>query len=66
MIAHGFTVPQMVELVRTGLATAHTRRAIAGRRTIEIAWPAVRAAARKEKPCWARGSCSMRKAGVRR
>ena len=37
MIAHGFTVPQMAELVRTGLATAHTRRAIAGRRRIEIA-----------------------------
>jgi hypothetical protein len=38
MIAHGFTVPQMVELVRTGLATAHARRAIAGRRTIEIGY----------------------------
>jgi hypothetical protein len=24
MIAHGFTVPQMVKLVRTGLATTHT------------------------------------------
>ena len=47
MIAHGFTVPQMVELVRTGLATAHTRRAIAGRRTIEIAYMKITEAGRQ-------------------
>jgi hypothetical protein len=47
MIAHGFTVPQMVELVRTGLATAHTRRAIAGRRTIEIAYMKITEAGRR-------------------
>jgi hypothetical protein len=38
MIAHGFTVPQMVELVRAGLATAHTRRVIVARRTVEVAY----------------------------
>jgi hypothetical protein len=37
MIAHGFTVRQMVELVRAGLATAYTRRVIVGRRTVEVA-----------------------------
>jgi hypothetical protein len=47
MIAHGFTVPQMVELVRTGLATTHTRRAIAGRRTIEIAYMKITEAGRQ-------------------
>ena len=47
MIAHGFTVPQMVELVRTGLATAHTRRAIVGRRTIEIAYMKITEAGRQ-------------------
>ena len=30
MIAHGFTVEQMVELVRTGLATAQAERIGAG------------------------------------
>src|ERR1700719_4682197 len=47
MIAHGFTVPQMVELVRTGLATAHARRAIAGRRTIEIGYMKITEAGRQ-------------------
>jgi hypothetical protein len=47
MIAHGFTVPQMVELVRTGLATAHTHRAIAGRRTIEVAYMKITEAGRQ-------------------
>jgi hypothetical protein len=37
MLAHGFTVPQMVELVRAGLATATAERVVAGRRTIEVA-----------------------------
>ena len=47
MIAHGFTVPQMVELVRTGLATTHTRSAIAGRRTIKIAYMKITEAGRQ-------------------
>jgi hypothetical protein len=37
MVAHGFTVPQMVELVRAGLATATAERVVAGSRTIEVA-----------------------------
>lgn len=37
LIAHGFTVEQMVELVRIGHATAQTERVIAGGRAIEIA-----------------------------
>jgi hypothetical protein len=34
MLAHGFTIPQMVELVRAGLTTATADRV---RRTIEVA-----------------------------
>jgi hypothetical protein len=37
MLAHGFTVPQMVELVRSGLATATAERVVAGSRKIEVA-----------------------------
>ena len=38
MLAHGFTVSQMVNLVRDGLATAHTERMVGGSRaTIEVA-----------------------------
>jgi hypothetical protein len=34
---HGFTIEQMVELVRAGLATATAERMVAGNKTIEIA-----------------------------
>jgi hypothetical protein len=37
MIAHGFTIEQMVELVRAGLATATAERVVAGGRTMEVA-----------------------------
>jgi hypothetical protein len=37
MLAHGFSIPQMVELVRAGLATATAERVVAGRRKVEIA-----------------------------
>jgi hypothetical protein len=37
MIAHGFTVEQLVELVQAGLATASPQRIPAGRRTVEVA-----------------------------
>jgi hypothetical protein len=37
MLAHGFTIEQMVELVRAGLATAQAERVVAGGRTIEVA-----------------------------
>ena len=36
MIAHGFTVPQMVELIRAGLASAHSGRMVAGGKPIEV------------------------------
>jgi len=37
MRAHGFTVEQMVALVRDGLATATPERVVAGGRTMEVA-----------------------------
>jgi hypothetical protein len=37
MLAHGFTIPQTVELVRAGLASATAERVVAGNRTIELA-----------------------------
>jgi hypothetical protein len=36
MLAHGFTVDMMVELVRVGLATAHAERVVAGSRKMEV------------------------------
>jgi hypothetical protein len=33
MIAHGFTIEQMVELVNAGLGTAKAERVVAGNRT---------------------------------
>jgi hypothetical protein len=37
MLAHGFTISQMVELVRAGLATPTAERVVAGSRKIEVA-----------------------------
>jgi hypothetical protein len=37
MRAHGFTIPQMVELIRAGLASASAERVVAGSRKIEVA-----------------------------
>jgi hypothetical protein len=37
MLAHGFPVEELVELVRAGLATAHVERVVAGGRSGEIA-----------------------------
>jgi hypothetical protein len=37
MLAHGFTIVMLVELVRAGLATATSERVVAGGRTIEVA-----------------------------
>jgi hypothetical protein len=34
MLAHGFTIAQMVELVRAGLATTSAERVVAGSKTI--------------------------------
>jgi hypothetical protein len=37
LLAHGFTADQTAELVRAGLATAHSQRVIVARRAVEIA-----------------------------
>jgi len=37
MLAHGFTVELLVELIRAGLATATTERLVAGERAMEVA-----------------------------
>jgi hypothetical protein len=37
MLAHGFTIELMVELVRANLATAIHERVVAGGKTIEVA-----------------------------
>src|SRR5262249_46464776 len=37
MLAHGFTVGFLVELIRTGMATTRTERVIAGGRAMEVA-----------------------------
>jgi hypothetical protein len=47
MIAHGFTVAQMVELVRDGLATAYIRRVIVAKRTVEITYMKITEAGRQ-------------------
>jgi hypothetical protein len=47
MIAHGFTVPQMVELIRAGLASAHTERVVAGGQRREVAYVKITEAGRQ-------------------
>jgi hypothetical protein len=37
LLAHGFTVEMLVDLIRAGLATAKAERVVAGGRTIEVA-----------------------------
>jgi hypothetical protein len=37
MLAHGFKIDVLVELVRAGLATATSERVVAGGRTIKVA-----------------------------
>jgi hypothetical protein len=36
MLAHGFTLDLLVEMVRAGLATAKVERMVAGKRAIEV------------------------------
>jgi hypothetical protein len=47
MLAHGFTVPQLVELVRAGLATATPQRVKAGGQWLEVATLRITAAGRR-------------------
>ena len=37
MLAHGFTVDFLVELIRTGMATTWTERVVSGGRAMEVA-----------------------------
>jgi hypothetical protein len=37
MLAHGFTVEMLVDLVRAGLATAKAERVVAGGRSMKVA-----------------------------
>ena len=48
MLAHGFTVEQMVELVRAGLATATAERVVGGGRHFEVARVKITEAGRRE------------------
>jgi hypothetical protein len=48
MLAHGFTVEQMVELVRAA-ATATAERVVAGSRTIEVARVRITEAGRRAR-----------------
>jgi hypothetical protein len=47
-------IPQMVELVRDGLARATAERVVAGSRKIEVAWVRITDAGRRERGIWAR------------
>jgi hypothetical protein len=47
LVAHGFTVEQMVTLVRAGLATATPQRVTAGRHKMEVAVLRITDAGRK-------------------
>jgi hypothetical protein len=47
LVAHGFTVEQMVELIRAGLATATTGRVIAGGQRREVAYVKITEAGRR-------------------
>jgi SOS response regulatory protein OraA/RecX len=47
LLAHGFTVGQIAELVRDGLATAHSRRVIVARHVVEIAHVRITEAGRR-------------------
>jgi hypothetical protein len=55
MIAHGFTIPQLVELIRAGLATATAEPVVAGARkfdvtTLRITDAAVSVLAKEDRP----------------
>jgi hypothetical protein len=48
MLVQGFSVGQMVDLVRARLATATTERVVAGSRTLELAHVRITEAGRRE------------------
>jgi hypothetical protein len=55
MLAHGFTVEQMVDLCVAGLATATPERIVAGERTIEVATMQITEAGRRALDAWPKG-----------
>jgi hypothetical protein len=57
MLAHGFTIDMLVELVRAGLATATSERVVAGGRTIEVARVRITGAGRTGRGARWRISC---------
>jgi hypothetical protein len=48
MLAHGFSIDMMVELVRAGLASATAERMVAGSKAMEIARVRITEAGRRE------------------
>jgi hypothetical protein len=50
MLAHGFSIDMMVELVNTGLASATAERVVAGGKTIEVARVRITEARRSALP----------------
>jgi hypothetical protein len=54
MLAHGFELELLVDLIRDGLATARNERVIAGRRAIEVARVRIIVAGRRAQALWAR------------
>jgi len=50
MVAHGFSVEQMVELVRAGLASVAAQRVVAGQHVMEIARVRITEAGRRALP----------------
>jgi hypothetical protein len=54
MQAHGFTIADMVELVRSGLASARAERIVAGSRKFEVATVRITAAVRGIREGWNR------------
>jgi hypothetical protein len=55
LVAHGFTVEQMVDLCVAGLATATPERIVAGGRTIEVATMQITEAGRRALDAWPKG-----------
>jgi hypothetical protein len=52
MLARGFTIKQMVELTRAGLATAKAERVVGGGKTIEVARVRITEAGRRALAEW--------------
>jgi len=47
MLAPGFTIDMLVEMINTGLASASSERVVAGGKTVEVAWVRITEAGRR-------------------